>query len=260
MKAPFSWPNSSEAISDGGMAPQLTDTNGREARGDRRWIARAISSLPVPVSPVISTVESVRATFATSARTPAQRRRGADDLLEHRGLGDLVAQGDVLLLELLLQVVQLLLRPLAVIDIRDRSIPSDDRARLVSQWNGARQEPSILPFGVAAAHFQFEGMSRGDRLPPFLHDAVAIVRMKHARPLPAEDIVRGVTHPLEPALGQKLESAIGPGRPDEGRDRLENRPELLLRVLGSSPRRAWISMSMLEPNHRTRLPSSSRSG
>jgi hypothetical protein len=33
------------------------------------WIARAMSSLPVPVSPVIRTVESVGATFVTLENT-----------------------------------------------------------------------------------------------------------------------------------------------------------------------------------------------
>ena len=37
----------------------------RPARaGERRWISRAISSLPVPVSPVMSTEMSVAATFS----------------------------------------------------------------------------------------------------------------------------------------------------------------------------------------------------
>src|SRR5580698_5085250 len=37
--------------------------NGPELRVDRRWMLRAISSLPVPVSPVMRTVESVGATL-----------------------------------------------------------------------------------------------------------------------------------------------------------------------------------------------------
>src|SRR5262252_7072162 len=49
VKAPFSWPKSSEAISDSGIAAQLTQMNGRFARLDLRHRARAISSLPVPV-------------------------------------------------------------------------------------------------------------------------------------------------------------------------------------------------------------------
>ena len=66
---PFSWPNSSEAMNDDGIAAQFTATKARAERGDRLWIARAMSSLPVPVSPVISTVESVGATLDTCDRT-----------------------------------------------------------------------------------------------------------------------------------------------------------------------------------------------
>jgi len=56
VKEPFSCPNNSEAIKSRGMAAQLTLTRAREERRDCRWIARAISSLPVPVSPVTKTV------------------------------------------------------------------------------------------------------------------------------------------------------------------------------------------------------------
>jgi len=44
------------------MEPQSTATKGWLARGLLRWIIRAISSLPVPVSPSMSTVASVGAT------------------------------------------------------------------------------------------------------------------------------------------------------------------------------------------------------
>src|SRR5258708_2729267 len=65
VKEPFSWPNNSEAIKSRGIAAQLTLTKAREERRDRRWIARARSSLPVPVSPVTRTVASVGATLDT---------------------------------------------------------------------------------------------------------------------------------------------------------------------------------------------------
>ncbi len=69
MKAPFSCPKSSDAISEGEIAAQLTRMNARAERFDRLWIARAINSFPVPVSPETRTVESVGATFATCANT-----------------------------------------------------------------------------------------------------------------------------------------------------------------------------------------------
>jgi len=65
VNAPFSWPKSSEATSEEGIAAQLTLTNAREDRFDRLWIARAMSSFPVPVSPSRSTLASVVATLST---------------------------------------------------------------------------------------------------------------------------------------------------------------------------------------------------
>jgi hypothetical protein len=70
-----------------------------------------MSSLPVPVSPVINTVESVGATFATCAST---LRTASDDLLEHGCATDLFAQGQIF-------VIGLLFSPLAVVDIRTRT-------------------------------------------------------------------------------------------------------------------------------------------
>ena len=47
------------------MEAQSTGTNAFCARGLKRWIMRATSSLPVPVSPSMSTVASVGATRET---------------------------------------------------------------------------------------------------------------------------------------------------------------------------------------------------
>src|SRR5256884_5702779 len=51
------------------MAAQLTVTKGCDDRADPLWMARATSSFPVPVSPVMRTVESVGATLATREST-----------------------------------------------------------------------------------------------------------------------------------------------------------------------------------------------
>ena len=47
----------------------MTATKTFSARGDRTWIRRATASLPVPLSPVIRTVASVRATRSAISRT-----------------------------------------------------------------------------------------------------------------------------------------------------------------------------------------------
>ena len=75
VNAPFSWPNSSASIRLGGMAPQSTTTSGPAARVLAWWIASASASLPVPVSPWISTVTSEAATRPATAN----RRRIAVD-------------------------------------------------------------------------------------------------------------------------------------------------------------------------------------
>ena len=56
VNAPALWPNSSLSSSVSGRAAQLTATKGFFLRGERLWIARANSSLPVPLGPSISTV------------------------------------------------------------------------------------------------------------------------------------------------------------------------------------------------------------
>ncbi len=63
VNAPFSWPNSSDSTKFGDMAAQLTGTNRLLLRGLSWWMNLAISSLPVPDSPVIRTAESVFATL-----------------------------------------------------------------------------------------------------------------------------------------------------------------------------------------------------
>ena len=66
---PLTCPKSSDSISSEGIAAQLTSTKGRPARVERRWRARAVSSLPVPFSPAISTRASVIATVSISFST-----------------------------------------------------------------------------------------------------------------------------------------------------------------------------------------------
>ncbi len=74
VKAPFSWPKNSLSSSPVGMAAQLTLTIVRSRRALKEWMARAISSLPVPVSPQMSTTESVGATVSTCSSTRRSAR------------------------------------------------------------------------------------------------------------------------------------------------------------------------------------------
>src|SRR5206468_2081073 len=64
VNAPFSYPKSSASMRLLGIAPQLTAMNVAPARSLRSWIVRATSSLPLPDSPVMSTVAEVGATLS----------------------------------------------------------------------------------------------------------------------------------------------------------------------------------------------------
>src|SRR2546425_1258531 len=68
VKAPFSWPKSSDSSSPCGIAAQLTLTNGSAHRIDAAWTARATRSLPTPLSPRIRTVVSVSAMLSMMER------------------------------------------------------------------------------------------------------------------------------------------------------------------------------------------------
>ncbi len=69
VKEPFSCPNSSLSISSSGMAAQLTCTKASSLRRLLRWMARATSSFPTPLSPVMSTVAFVGAARRTASHT-----------------------------------------------------------------------------------------------------------------------------------------------------------------------------------------------
>src|SRR5229473_1687918 len=70
VNAPRSWPNSSLSSSSLGSAAQLIFTNGFPRRGLRSCSARAIPSLPTPLSPRMSTGTSVSATRSTMSQMP----------------------------------------------------------------------------------------------------------------------------------------------------------------------------------------------
>ena len=101
-------------------------------------MARAISSLPVPVSPRMSTVESDGATLATCVNTLRMTLRRADDFFEHRRVIDLFAQRQVFFLSSLFG-------PFAIVDVGPRRVPANDPSLFVLQGVIADQKPPILP-------------------------------------------------------------------------------------------------------------------
>ena len=77
---PFSCPKSSLSTSPAGSAAQFTVTSSASLRGLSRWISRAMSSLPVPVSPGDQHGRVRDRNLAEIAHEHAHRGRGPDDV------------------------------------------------------------------------------------------------------------------------------------------------------------------------------------
>ena len=73
VNAPRSWPNNSLPDSDGTIVVQSTTISSPLAvRGSSVWISCAMSSLPVPLSPVIRTSTSLKRAISTTSRRTAR--------------------------------------------------------------------------------------------------------------------------------------------------------------------------------------------
>jgi hypothetical protein len=71
-----------------------------------------------------------------------QRRRGADNLFEHRRLVDFLSQRHVFLL-------QPLLGPPAIVDIGTREIPPNQLPLVVAEWIVSNQKPAICSVALS---------------------------------------------------------------------------------------------------------------
>ena len=69
VKAPRMWPKRFDSSRSVGIEPELTVTNGAPERGECVWIARATSSLPVPLSPSTRIVDLDGPARRTSSKT-----------------------------------------------------------------------------------------------------------------------------------------------------------------------------------------------
>src|ERR1700722_18409952 len=110
-----------------------------------------MSSLPVPVSPVIRTVESV-GDFGNSGKYGLQRPRCADNFLEHRCLVDFFSQGNVFVLKSLLCLF-------AILDVGISDVPARDPSFSVSKRVELEKKPTILPVLSQQARFVFERLA-----------------------------------------------------------------------------------------------------
>jgi hypothetical protein len=137
-------------------------------------MARAISSLPVPVSQDENGGLG-RRDLGDLGEHPPKRLGRPDDLFEHGRAIDLFAQLEIL-------APGALLGTLAIIDVGSGGIPAADIAGGIANRVVADQEPPVLPVFAACALLGFERLSAQERLLAILLELGHIIRMEPPDP------------------------------------------------------------------------------
>src|SRR2546430_423662 len=155
----------------------------------------------------------------------AERRRGADDLFEHRGAVDIFAQHQIL-------ITDTLFGPLAIIDVGARRVPAQRLTVLIPHRVVLDEEPPVLAIVAPSALLELEGHTTREGVPALLPQARYVFRMKHAR----AEIGRGHLRDREAGgLEQGPVAVEGlPIRTEDG-NRLRNGVDNLLRLLLGRP-------------------------
>src|SRR5258707_727953 len=86
--------------------------------------------------------------------------------------------------ELRLGAAERILAPSHLVDIRRRSIPFHDIAKLVAQRLLAEQEPAVLAIEASEARFRFAPLAGSDRRARPIHQFPEILGMNCAAPTP----------------------------------------------------------------------------
>src|SRR5258708_1245369 len=150
-----------------------------------------------------------------------ERGRGADNLLEHRGLVDLLSQRDVFLFQSLFSL-------LAVFDISSGNIPTRNLPLFVAQGVVTGQKPAVASIALAKPHFAFEGRARRHSTIPLNLAPFRIIGMTYSEN-------RGFVTPLfeseaevvEPAAVHKKTLEVASENSDELWCEVQNLPKLL---------------------------------
>src|SRR5579862_1732166 len=99
-----------------------------------------------------------------------QSRRGSNDLLEHRGPVDFIAESNIFLL-------QLLFSPLEVFDIGTRNVPTKDLSLVIANWIETSQKPAVTSIALAIPHFAFKSRAARHGTVPSSLDPFQIIGM-----------------------------------------------------------------------------------
>src|SRR4029453_7587838 len=117
--------------------------------------------------------------------------------------------------DLLLFFVDLVFRPLAVIDVNAGSVPSDDLPLGVSQRLLLMQHPAIYTVRSSHARFDLQRPTAFEAGPPPRDERGHVVRVDHRGPFPALEILQSQPNELEPALVEEIQVPVGETRVDQ---------------------------------------------
>jgi hypothetical protein len=116
---------------------------------------------------------------------------------------------------------QLLFGLPAILDVRVRSVPSDNGPDFASKGLNLEQEPVIRAIEAAHPCLGFARSSRGQYVLPFLDEHGEIVRMDCGGPFPADGLIHGHACKMQPSIVEILCEAISIAPPKEKRNRVE---------------------------------------
>src|SRR5260370_40004246 len=75
--------------------------------------------------------------------------------------------------QILLALLQCLLGTFALFEVSRDTVPLDDLAFSIPQWNGTREKPTVLPIPSSPiAQFIFARLARCQRASPFLYESL----------------------------------------------------------------------------------------
>src|SRR5262249_33458915 len=102
---------------------------------------------------------------------------------------------------------------LAILDINTGSVPFEDVARLILQWIGANQEPSIGTVESANPSFRVNRRARSQTRLPLLDESLTVVRMNRFRPAPTLRLFRSHSRLRGAGVSEEVAVAVPASTP-----------------------------------------------
>src|ERR1700690_4238756 len=161
-----------------------------------------------------------RCDFGDARENTLQSGGCSNDLFKHRGFVDFFAQCDIF-------APKPVFRPLAVVDVRPRNIPTCNLSQFVAQWVKTSQEPAITSIAFAYSQLHLVRGATSDGTIKENVDPLVVNRMNAdvmaIRPLP---LFKGKADVIEHnAVGVKA-IPVGPENRKNLRRQVQNLPEL----------------------------------